>query len=68
METSYFGDSDIFAKETGLSDSGRDSTAFSLNDCTAFVMDLKILGIIKQNYSEIYKQMQTVGVFRHKKH
>jgi hypothetical protein len=51
-----------------LSDSGRDSTAFSVNDCTAFVMDIKILNIIKNNYNEIYQEMAKLGVFRHKKH
>lgn len=58
VEKSYFGDSDIFAKEAGLNDSGRDSTAFTVNDrgeCSVFVMDLKVFNIIKSSYQEIYE-------------
>lgn len=71
VEKSYFGDSDIFSKEAGFSDSGRDSTAFSVNDrgeCSVFVMDLKVLNIIKSNYPEIYEEMRILGLFRYKKH
>ena len=60
---SYFGDADIFAKN-----SGRDLTAITSDDSTIFIMGLDTLSKIKVHFDEIYEQMEDLGIKRYKYH
>ena len=68
IESSYFGDSDIFARFNGLDRRGRDSTAICQKDSTVFVMNLNTLEYIKTNFRDIYIELEKTGVKKYKIH
>lgn len=69
-EGGYFGDSDIFSHDSGISSSkGRDAAAIGETvECTIFVMARDVLNKIKDNFESIYREMQTIAIKRYKNH
>lgn len=58
-EGGYFGDSDILARRKDMPYLGRDLTAICVaDDSIMFQMNLSIIQKIKDQFSEVYKQMK----------
>lgn len=69
-EGGYFGDSDIFAQVQGIrpKHAGRDSSAIGDQDCSIFVLSVKEVRKIKDNFADIFNEMKEIGVKRFKNH
>lgn len=51
-----------------LDDRGRDTTCIAVQECTVFILEKEEIASIKTNFRDIFKEMSTVGIKRHKKH
>ena len=68
-EGEYFGDSDIFASfNEGSYGAGRDLSAIADKDSSLFVLHIENLSKIKDNFADIFEEMNDVGVKRFKNH
>jgi hypothetical protein len=68
-EGGYFGDSDIFASlSEGSYGAGRDLSAIADKDSSLFVLHIENLSKIKDNFSDIFDEMNEVGIKRFKNH
>lgn len=69
-EGGYFGDCDIFSQLLNYSTiaDGRDMCATGEEDCSLFVMSRKELDKIRENFMDIYREMQKKAINRFKFH